>query len=94
LSDTFPNRKSLTQDALSPFLYTLTLEYSIMKVKVNQEGLKLNRKHQLLVYTGDVYWAKTHYIAENQSELKLKVTHRRLVYADDDLQSINQDTRK
>ena len=66
-----------------------------MKVQVHQEGLKLNGKHQLLVYTGDIYWEKTHYIAENQSELKMNVTYRRLVYADDaDLQGINRDTRK
>jgi len=91
----FPIRKSLQQDALSSFLYTLTLEYAIMKVQAHQKGLKLNGKHQLLVYTGDIYWAKAHYIAENQSELKMNVTYRRLVYADDaDLKGINQDTRK
>ena len=65
-----------------------------MKVQINQEGLKLNGKHQLLVYTSDVYWAKTHYIAENQSELKLNVTYRRLIYADVDLRGMNQDARR
>jgi len=65
-----------------------------MKVQVHHERLKLNGKHQLLVYICDVYWAKTHSIAENQSELKMNVKYRRLVYADDvDLQGITQDTR-
>jgi len=94
LSDTFPIRKSLKQDALASFLYTLILEYAIMKVQVNHERLKLKGKHQLLVYICDVYWAKTQIIAENQSEFKMNVKYRRLIYAVDvDLQGTTQDIR-
>ena len=30
--------------------YTLTVEYTIRRVQVNQDGLKLNGTHKLLVY--------------------------------------------
>jgi len=52
LPDMFCIKNCLKQgDSLSPLLLNFVLEYVIRRVHVNQGGLKLNGKQQLLVYT-------------------------------------------
>jgi hypothetical protein len=56
---------------LSPLLFNSALEYTIRKVQVNQDGLKLNGTHQPLVYAYDVniLGGSVHTIKENAEAL-------------------------
>jgi len=53
------------------FLFNFALEYAIRKVQVNQDSLKLNGTHQLLVYVDDVniLEGSVHTIKENAKSL-------------------------
>ena len=72
LSDMFPIRNGLQQgDALSPLLFNFALEYAIRRVRVNQDGLKLNGTHQLLVYADyvNILGGSVHTVKENAEAL-------------------------
>jgi hypothetical protein len=51
----FPIRNGLKQGgALSPLFFKVAVQTAITRVQVNEEGLKLNSAHQLLVYVDDI----------------------------------------
>ena len=65
----FPIRNDFKQgDALSPLLFNCALEYAIRRVPVNQDGLKLNGTHRLLVCGDGVNMleGRVHSVKENE----------------------------
>ena len=77
-----PIRNGLKQkDALSRLLFNFALEYAIRRIQVNQEGLKLNGTHHLVVYADDnILGRNVHTIEKNPEamvvagkEISLKV---------------------
>ena len=72
VSDRFPIKNGLKQgDALSPMVFNFALEYTIRRVQVNQDYLKLNGTHQLLAYANDVniLGGSIHTLKENAEAL-------------------------
>jgi len=57
--------------AFSPLLVNFAKEYAIRRVHTNQDGLKLNGNHQLLVYVDDInVWARTVCTIKKNKEVK------------------------
>ena len=90
MSDRFPIRNGLKQgDAVSSLLFNFALEYTIRRVQINQDGLKLNGIHQLLAYADDVniLGGSVHTVKKNAEalaaatkEIGLKVNAHRTKY--------------
>ena len=69
---TFPIKNDLKQeDVLSSLFFNFALVYAIRRIQVNQNVLKLNGAHQLLVYADDVnvLGGSIHTVKENAEAL-------------------------
>ena len=61
-----------------PLLFDFALPYTIKRVQVNQDSLKLNGTHQLLVYVDDVniLVGNVHTVKENTEALVVAETDK------------------
>ena len=69
LCDLFPIKSGFKQgDALSPLVFNCASVYGIRRVEINQDGLKLNGKHQLLVCAdeGNILGGSVHTVKKNR----------------------------
>jgi hypothetical protein len=73
LSDIFPVRNGLKQgDASLSLLSNFALLFAIRRVQINQDGLKINGTHQILVYADDdILGISVHIIKKNTEALVL-----------------------
>ena len=57
-------------------LFNFALEYAIRRVQINQDGLKLNGTHQLLVYADDanMLGGSVHTVMDNAEALVVAST--------------------
>ena len=72
MSEVFPIRNGLKQgDVLSSLLFNFVLEYTIRRVQVNQDGLKLNGTHQLQPYADyvNILGGSAYTVMENAEDL-------------------------
>jgi len=60
-------KSDMKPGTLPPLFFNFALEYAIRRVQVNQDDLKLNGTHQLLVYADDfnVWGRSVHTIKKN-----------------------------
>jgi len=87
LSDMFPTENSLKKKrCLSTLIFNFALEYTIIRVQINQDSLKLNGTYQGLVYDEE-FWVEAyiHYECETWSlilgeERRLKVFEIRVLW--------------
>ena len=58
-------------NAFSLLPFTFTLDYAIRRVQINQDGLKLNGAHRILVYANDVniLGGSVHTVEKNKEAL-------------------------
>jgi hypothetical protein len=76
----FPSSNGLKLgDASSPLPDNCTFEYATRKVQGYQNGWKMNRTHQLLVYTDDINLQDLHQNVINKSEEPLLAASKELV---------------
>jgi hypothetical protein len=62
LSDKFPTENSLKKKRCSSkLIFNFALKYAIIRVQINQEGLKLNGTSQGLVYDEEFGQKRTYY---------------------------------